>query len=478
MFLKIIPIPFLFLLFLSNFSLAQIHQCVQQGGNYDCIPAVLKYCPNAFSPDLRQCVEAPQAYCTRNWVERTDAEWAMLGFIAYSNPRFQFDDPTKPSPGKCIYDARNLRTGETSISNGERLGYPFIDCSLYPSHTVEISDSTGLWCAKLIEYVAAAPQDSPPTSCPVGNPIDTSTGAKIQKEGDINSHGFGQIGFDRAYSNSNKMIGGFWYNPYQKSLRIIDPQKIEIVRAKSSPYTSKALACTGGFNDLKTKISDNWTQGSSAQYVNNTCQIVRNNKIIRNIPIVQSALSTEIYFKPGAIQLIREDGSILNFGLSAGDQYSELSGSRGQLIAVSDAAPVAWRYKTSNGDIEDYSVDGKLLSITASNGMKQELFYDATSGLLTRVKDSTNRELTFAYTDNQLSSITVDGNKTTSYTYNGQGLISKVIRPDNTERMYHYEDARFPTFLTGITDERGKRYATWAYDAQGRAISSEHAGGV
>ena len=110
--------------------------------------------------------------------------------------------------------------------------------------------------------------------------------------------------------------------------------------------------------------------------------------------------------------------------------------------------------------------------------MKQELFYDANSGLLSRVKDSTGRELLFAYTGNQISSVTVDGNKTTSYTYNASGLITQVTRPDNTTRIYHYEDTRFPTALTGITDERGARYATWTYDAQGRAISSEHAGGA
>src|SRR5690606_26020131 len=53
-----------------------------------------------------------------------------------------------------------------------------------------------------------------------------------------------------------------------------------------------------------------------------------------------------------------------------------------------------------------------------------------------------------------------------------------VQRPDQAQRIYHYEDSRFPTYLTGITDERGVRYATWTYDDQGRAISSEHAGGT
>jgi len=331
---------------------------------------------------------------------------------------------------------------------------------------------------RCIRYVAVAPEDSPPSSCPVGNPIDTSTGAKIQKETDVASQGVGQTGFERTYNNSNKALGGSWYNSHQKSLRVISPEKIQIIRDKSSPYGSKATACTNGWNELKTRITDAWAQGASAQYVNNTCQVVRNNVVVRNIPIVPEGQNIEIYIKPGAIQLVRENGSILSFGLGAGDQYTELNGERGQLVAINNADPIAWRYKATNGDIEDYNADGKLLSITASNGVKQELFYDPASGLLTRVKDSTNRELLFSYTGNQISSVTIDGNKTTAYAYNASGLITQVTRPDNTTRIYHYEDSRFPTYLTGITDERNKRYATWTYDAQGRAIASEHAGGV
>ena len=42
---------------------------------------------------------------------------------------------------------------------------------------------------------------------------------------------------------------------------------------------------------------------------------------------------------------------------------------------------------------------------------------------------------------------------------------------------YHYEDARFPGLLTGKS-YNGVRYSYFAYDEQGRAISTEHAGGV
>jgi YD repeat-containing protein len=320
-----------------------------------------------------------------------------------------------------------------------------------------------------ITWSTAVNESSPPPQCPAlaGNPIDTSTGAKIQKETDIYSKGIGQINFERSYSNANKNSTQLWFNSYQKFLRVIDPQKIQWIREKSSPYTSKALACTNGWNQIKSKISESWAQGTTAQYINETCQIVRNNSIVRNLPILPNGPNVELYTKPGSIQLVREGGSIFNFGLSTNNQYRELNGERGQLTAITDSNPIAWRFKTNSGDIEDYNADGKLLSITASNGMRQELFYAATSELLSSVKDSTGRELVFAYTGNQISSVTVDG--TTSYTYNASGLITQVTRLDNTIRIYHYEDTRFPTALTGITDERRARYYT-----QGRTTSSEH----
>lgn len=47
----------------------------------------------------------------------------------------------------------------------------------------------------------------------------------------------------------------------------------------------------------------------------------------------------------------------------------------------------------------------------------------------------------------------------------------------HAEAIYHYEDARFPQLLTGMTDGRNERYVTWAYDDQARAILSSHGDG-
>jgi YD repeat-containing protein len=57
-------------------------------------------------------------------------------------------------------------------------------------------------------------------------------------------------------------------------------------------------------------------------------------------------------------------------------------------------------------------------------------------------------------------------------------LLETVTRPDTEVRTYHYEDTNLPFALTGVTDERGVRYSTFAYQSDGRAISSEHFGGT
>ena len=47
-----------------------------------------------------------------------------------------------------------------------------------------------------------------------------------------------------------------------------------------------------------------------------------------------------------------------------------------------------------------------------------------------------------------------------------------------TSQTYLYENTNLPFALTGIIDEDGNRYATWTYDANGRGLSSQHAGGA
>lgn len=75
-------------------------------------------------------------------------------------------------------------------------------------------------------------------------------------------------------------------------------------------------------------------------------------------------------------------------------------------------------------------------------------------------------------------------NGVTQYTYDTAGNLTAVIYPDGKTRAYHYNEQAYtsntnlPNALTGITDENGVRFATYTYDTQGRAVVTEHAGGV
>ena len=67
---------------------------------------------------------------------------------------------------------------------------------------------------------------------------------------------------------------------------------------------------------------------------------------------------------------------------------------------------------------------------------------------------------------------------TYAYAYDLAGNLISVTHPDNSVRRYVYENTSYPNALTGIIDENGNRFATYGYDSQGRATSSQHAGGA
>jgi YD repeat-containing protein len=125
-----------------------------------------------------------------------------------------------------------------------------------------------------------------------------------------------------------------------------------------------------------------------------------------------------------------------------------------------------------------------LQSITLRNGYTQAINY--TSGQISFVSDSYGRQLGLSYSSaGLLSGVTTPDTLTLSYGYvafasAGTHVLSTVTYNTSpaTHQTYLYENASFPYALTGITDENGHRYATWAYDDLGHATSSQLAGGA
>jgi YD repeat-containing protein len=189
------------------------------------------------------------------------------------------------------------------------------------------------------------------------------------------------------------------------------------------------------------------------------------------------------------VTIRRNDGKEYNFQLSTGLWVTDAD-VPDRLEELKDSANIrtGWRYTTADNSVETYTATGKLISIADSSGLTQTLTYsDAstpvatapTAGLLLRVTDSFGRSLNFTYDANsRINTLTDPAGGVYHYAYDANNNLASVTYPDGTGKTYHYENTAFPHALTGISDENGNRFATYTYDAQGRATSTEHAGGA
>jgi RHS repeat-associated protein len=145
---------------------------------------------------------------------------------------------------------------------------------------------------------------------------------------------------------------------------------------------------------------------------------------------------------------------------------------------TSNGVQTGWKLTLADDSVETYTYAGQLTSIADRAGLTTTLSYN-TAGQLATVTGPFGQQLSFTYdTQGRVSTMTAPGNLLYSYGYGANNTLASVTYPDNTQRQYVYENATFPTALTGIIDEDGNRFATWTYDSQFRATSSQHAGGA
>jgi RHS repeat-associated protein len=253
-----------------------------------------------------------------------------------------------------------------------------------------------------------------PSHCPVGNPINQATGLKYQEEVDYRSPTPDGLNFVR------------YYNSY-------------------APLPIKGA-------------SPHWRHTYSRE-------------------IVKIDKATVIVHRP--------DGKSLHFS-SVNDEWVSQPDVTDRLEERLDGQGkrTSWRYVTSRDSVESYDALGRLQTIRFRSGRTLTLSYDARDHLIA-VSSDVGRTLNFAYdTASRLATLTDPAGGVYRYTYDARGNLSAVRYPDDTPqadsdnpvRAYLYEDPNFPHALTGIVDENNARFATWAYDAQGRAVLSEHAG--
>lgn len=135
----------------------------------------------------------------------------------------------------------------------------------------------------------------------------------------------------------------------------------------------------------------------------------------------------------------------------------------------------------------------QLISSQALDGGIQHYSYDPLTLALKTITDEHGRRLEIGWGPYSVASISgPEGTVKYSYDwlslnpeheipYTRRLIAVEFFDPDGASvgrKQYHYEDKFHRYFLTGITDEDGKRFATYTYDSTGRTLTSEHASGA
>ena len=275
----------------------------------------------------------------------------------------------------------------------------------------------------------------------------------------------------------------------------------------TDPNTNKPISMGYGNKFLhELDYSENGTSLSAYQRTYNSTSAVyysnqglqwRNalNRAIQN----NSSANLTFSYRPG--------GKVFTFTNPTGTSWLPDADITDRLVELKDTAGVrtGWTYTVdSTGEVETYDANGKLLSIKDRANNTQSMTYSCKTvsatcpvvtpdpvalvdGLLIKVTDQLGRSLNFSYDNlNRIKTMTnpAGGSYTYTYSTDGSNNLTSVTYPDNKTKTYLYGEAanvsttpnagvNYANALTGIIDENNNRYATYRYDAAGRAYDEE-----
>jgi YD repeat-containing protein len=197
---------------------------------------------------------------------------------------------------------------------------------------------------------------------------------------------------------------------------------------------------------------------------------------------------------PGSVSLLSGDGTQTDFRETGGRYTTDAPGHT--LVPLTSTFD-EWMHTNPSGKLDHFKKFGSrylFINSTTKEGNSTLYSYDD-AGKLDKISDAFGRVLTVKWND-EYSIESISGvDASLHYAYERFGLPDGLRLPGLQrltharvsdaggavlgEKQYHYGDDWATWFsLTGITDENNKRYATYSYDAGGRVLRSEHAGGA
>lgn len=299
--------------------------------------------------------------------------------------------------------------------------------------------------AKFPGVCVKRPELPAPTSCSagqpgfvLGNPVTVSSGAKVQSEIDFPGTRAGALQITRTYRPFSEYISGQsggtnWSFSFDRVLTI----------QRWSADGRRPLHLVGTAGDAS-HFSFNWNS-TNAAYESTL------DKTATLVPLT-SNYDEWLMVTNGRADRFKQHVS------------TETPITRYQLISS----------QALDGGIQHYSYDPLTLAlktITDEHGRRLEIGWGPYS-----VASISGPEGTVKYSYDWLSL-----NPEHEIPYTRRLIAVEFFDPDGASvgrKQYHYEDKFHRYFLTGITDEDGKRFATYTYDSTGRTLTSEHAAGA
>jgi RHS repeat-associated protein len=439
---------FLFLLFALTGVQAQAHQCTEFEGVYPCTHAKLDVTdvsfanawggfgpPNLFPTEAAAIADINRSggrtgYTANGWSEDTPTP-AGLTYPPLGVVWTDFDDKGNAwIQTKLIQhlDSQGMPVGAYALYKLRKNNY------FCPLNTELISDGMS---AKGYPYAMCRSKPIP-KKCPLAtkNPCSISTGNKFKPQEDWRAN-IGPLALRRQYNSLGPAFNATLGEP-----------------ANAAPF-GKA-----------------WTHNYNMQLIFSNSGNDRKS-IVLTRPDGLSILATNQY----------SDTTIAGAGgwfidRDASLKLKQLTDGTWQLIHI------------KNNTVESYDASGRLTKIRYQNGQFVTVAYPATIGSAiaynpTTVTDNFGKILTFGYNSaGYLTAVTLPTGQLIVYNFDSQNRLSTVARPGYGTKTYLYSEssAVAPSgnlnLLTGIIDEKGVRFESYAYDSKDRGVSTSKAGGV
>jgi YD repeat-containing protein len=317
-------------------------------------------------------------------------------------------------------------------------------CPNWGNELVNLSKTRSVACP--VGYAPAGNMCTRPIegcdTCGFGNPITPGTGVKVEAATDYR-HALG-LEFTRHYHSFQ------FYEPY----------------------------ATQAGSHTETRLGSVWRSGFDRRIVPTTTAAQ---------PLAISLPSGEVqYFSPAGTELYNYRGASGTLAAVPGTGFfykgpdrTEFFGTDGRLRTISLAS-------------------GEVLTLTYSDGTGgpnggfildaagQPTIVPLPAGSLIRVADAHGNTLALAYDgDRRMVRMTAPGGSLYQYAYDDVNNLTSVTYPDGRVRTYRYNEpanmvggASLPHALTSIVDENNDVFASFRYDASGRAVSTERAAGT